>query len=165
MRNPGQRGFSLIEVVIALGLLAGVLIAIGGLFIIGGRQVKSGRTSSEALAAAKDIQEEMNGWGFSQLWSNFGYDGAATTYTVDCRTNTANNLCPTWQSTIQSKLGTTAYATLKIDSVTPATGSAPNFADTSTNTITAKNVRVTVTVNWTEVSGRNRSTQVLTTRN
>ena len=165
MSNTGQRGFSLVEVVIALGLLAGVLIAIGGLFIIGGRQVKSGRTSSEALAAAKEIQEEMDGWGFAQLWSNYGYNGAATTYTVDCRSNTANNLCPTWQNTIRTKLGTTAYATVTIDSVTPATGSAPNFVDTSTNTITGKNVRVTVTVNWTEVNGRNRSAQVVTTRN
>jgi type II secretory pathway pseudopilin PulG len=165
MQRTGQHGFSLVEVVIALGLLAGVLIAIGGLFIIGGRQVKSGRTSSEALAAAKEIQEEMAGWGFAQLWSNFGYNGAATTYTVDCRSNTANNLCPTWENTIRTKLGTTAYATLKIDSVTPATGSAPNFFDTSTNNILARNVRVTVTVNWTEVNGRNRSTQVVTTRN
>ena len=51
MRRRDEKGFSLIEVVIALGLLAGVLIAIAGLFILGGRSVKSGRTSSEALAA------------------------------------------------------------------------------------------------------------------
>ena len=89
MRRHDARGFSLVEVVLALGILAGVLISIAGLFIIGGRQVKSGRTSSEALAQAKEITEEMNGWGYTQLWTNFGYDGTATTYTVDCRTNTS----------------------------------------------------------------------------
>jgi prepilin-type N-terminal cleavage/methylation domain-containing protein len=88
MSRRDQRGFSLIEVVIALGLLAGVLIAIAGLFILGGKSVKSGRTSSEALAAGKEIVEEMNAWGYSQLWSNFGLAGTATTYTVDTQTCT-----------------------------------------------------------------------------
>ena len=50
MRRRGDSGFSLVEVVIAMALLAGVLIAISGLFIIGGAQVKSGRKSTEALA-------------------------------------------------------------------------------------------------------------------
>ena len=165
MRRHHESGFSLVEVVLALGILAGVLIAIAGLFIIGGRQVKSGRSSSEALAAAKEITEEMNGWAYTQLWSNFGYNGAATTYTVDCRTNTANALCTGWQAQILPKLGAGAYSTIKLDAVVPASGTGANFYDTTTNSVLTKSVRVTVTVNWREVTGRTRSVQVVTTRN
>ena len=163
MRRSNEAGFSLIEVVIALGLLAGVLIAIGGLFILGGKSVKSGRTSSEALAMGKEIVEEMNGWGFTQLWENFGYDGQAATYTVD--TNTcATSDCTSWQTALVGKLGSSAHATIKIDSVTQGAGAPPNFQDAG-GAVTTKNVRLTVSVLWTQVTGRNRSVQVVTSRN
>ena len=161
MRRTGERGFSLVEVIIALGLLAGVLIAISGLFIVGAKQVKSGRTSSEAVAVTKEIQEDMYGWGYAQLWGMFGYDCQATTYTVDTR---ACSACDAWQTTLATKLGPSAYATIEIDSIADAFGTTKNFADASGN-ILAKNVRVSVTVNWTEVPGRARSVTVGTTRN
>lgn len=161
MRERSQSGFSLVEVVIALGLLAGVLISIGGLFVIGGKQVKSGRTSSEALALGKEIQEEMNAWGYTQIWGMFGYNGQAATYTVDTRTNAT---CTPWQTTLNQKLGPSAYALIKLDSVQNAAGTTTNFADASGN-ILAKTVRVSVTVNWTELPGRARSVTVGTTKN
>jgi type II secretory pathway pseudopilin PulG len=161
MRQRNERGFSLVEVVVALGLLAGVLIAIAGLFIIGGKQVKSGRTSSEALALAREIQEEMNAFGYTQLWSYFGYNGQAATYTVDTRTNGA---CTAWQTTLATKLGSSAYANIKLDSVANAAGTTTNFADAS-GSILAKTVRVSVTVNWSELPGRPRSVTVGTTKN
>ena len=161
MRGHGERGFSLVEVVIALGLLAGVLITISGLFVVGAKQVKSGRTSSEAVALGKEIQEDMYGWGYSQLWGKFGYDGQAATYRVDTRTSGA---CGAWQTTLATKLGPSAYATIEVQSVANATGTTNDFADASGN-ILAKTVRVSVTVNWTEVPGRERSFTVGTTRN
>jgi type II secretory pathway pseudopilin PulG len=161
MRGPSERGFSLVEVIIALGLLAGVLIAISGLFLVGAKQVKSGRTSSEATAVCKEIQEDMYGWGYAQLWKTFGYDGQATTYTVDTRACAA---CVPWQTTLAAKLGPAAYATIQIDSVANAFGTTSNFADASGN-ILAKTVRVAVTVNWVEVPGRARTITVGTTRN
>lgn len=161
MRGNGGHGFSLVEVVIALGLLAGVLITISGLFVVGAKQVKSGRTSSEALAVAKEIHEAMYGWGYSQLWGMFGYDGQAATYTVDTRTSSA---CGAWQTTVQTKLGPSAYASIRVESVQNAAGATNNFADASGN-ILAKTVRVSVTVHWTEVPGRERSVTVGTTRN
>lgn len=162
MRRRLERGFSLIEVVIALGLLAGVLIAISGLFILGGRSVKSGRASSEALAAAREIVEEMNGWGYTQLWAGFGFDGQAATYTVDTRTSTAAP-CPPWQAALVSKLGSSAYAIIKIDSVAQTGQPTPNFANAGATL--ARNVRATITVHWTEVTGRIRQATVVTTRN
>jgi type II secretory pathway pseudopilin PulG len=161
VRVGSGQGFSLIEVLVAMGLLAGVLIAIGGLFIIGGHQVKSGRTSSEALAVGKEIHEDMVGWGYSQLWGMFGYDGQATTYTVDTRTSAA---CAAWQATLASKLGPSAFANIEIDSVATVAGAPTNFQDAS-GTILARAVRVNVTVNWEEVPGRIRSVTLGTTRN
>ena len=161
MGGPRERGFSLVEVIIALGLLAAVLIAISGLFVVGAKQVKSGRTSSEATAVAKEIQEDMYGWGYAQLWGTFGYDGQAAYYIVDSR---ACGPCGAWQTTLTTKLGPSAYAAIEVDSVANANGTINNFADASGN-ILAKTVRVSVTVNWTEVPGRARSVTVGTTRN
>src|SRR5262245_38054191 len=134
MRRRDERGFSLIEIVVALGLLAGVMIAIAGLFVMGGRSVKSGRTSSEALAAGKEIVEEMNGWAFAQLWGNFNLNGQAVTYTVDTNSCTTAD-CVGWQTALRTKLGPTAHATIKIDSVAQGTLVAPNFADAGGSTL------------------------------
>ena len=153
----------MVEVVIALGLLAGVMIAIAGLFVLGGRSVKSGRTSSEALAAGKEIVEKMNAWEFSQLWSNFGLAGTAKTYTVDTQTCTTSD-CTGWQTGLVAKLGPSAHATIKVDSVAQAALTVPDFVD-SGGVVTAKNVRVTVNVLWTQVPRRNRQVSVVTTRN
>jgi Tfp pilus assembly protein PilV len=162
MERGGEKGFSLVEIVIALGLLAGVLIAIGGLFVLGGRSVKSGRTSSEALTAGKQIVEAMDGWAFTQLWDNFGLAGTANTYTVDTKTCVTAD-CTSWQSALVSKLGTTAHATIKIDSVAQGALAVPDFV--TGGSVTAKNVRITVNVLWTQITGRGRQVSVVTTRN
>lgn len=146
-----ERGFSLVEVVIALGLLAGVLIAVSGLFILGGRQVVSGRDSSEALAVGRDILEEINGWGFRQTYQIFGFDGTATSYSVDSRTNT---YAQKWQTDLGNKL-LNSFATIQIASLGP-TSSPPNLNLT-------KAIRVLVTVQWDE-GIRHRSLQVGTVR-
>jgi Tfp pilus assembly protein PilV len=162
MKRRAEDGFSLIEVVIALGLLAGVLISVAGLFILGGRSVKSGRSSSEALAAGKEIVEEMNGWAFAQLWGNFNLNGQAKTYTVDTNSCTTTD-CIGWRDALRAKLGPTAHATIKIDSLTQS-GTAPDFANASGTTL-AKNVRLTVSVAWTQTMNRTRNVSVVTTRN
>jgi type IV pilus assembly protein PilV len=163
MRRGDERGFSLIEVLVALGLMAGVLIAIAGLFIMGGRSVKSGRTSSEAMAVGRQIIEEMNAWGFSQLWQNFGLTGTANTYTVD--TSTCVTLdCVGWQNSLVAKLGSTAHATVTLDNVVQAGQPLVDFVDGAGN-VQARNVRVTVNVLWTQVPGRSRQVSVVTTHN
>lgn len=161
MRERAAAGFSLVEVVVAMALLAGVLIAISGLFIIGSHHVKSGRTSSEALAVGQEIQEALVGWGYAQLWTMFGYDGRATRYAVDTRSCSA---CTAWQTTLSSKLGPEAYADIVVESVADASGSITDFSDASGG-ILATNVRVRVTVNWSEVPDRFRSVTVGTMRN
>ncbi len=161
MKAHTASGFSLVEVIIAMGLLGGVLISIAGLFIVGGKQVKSGRTSSEALAVAREIQEDMIGWGYSQLWKMFGEDGQAQSYTIDSRTAAA---CAAWQSTLSAKLGPDAFAEITLEALPSYDGVVRSFADASGDAL-ARAVRIRVTVHWVEVPGRARSVTVGTTRN
>ena len=74
--RTGEGGFSLAEVVVALGVLASVLISVAGLLVLGNRLVKAGRGNSEALAVARDVLEEMECWSFEQVYSTFGCDPA-----------------------------------------------------------------------------------------
>ena len=150
-----ERGFSLIEVVVALALLAGVLISIAGLFIIGARQVESGRESTEALSVARGIIEQINKWGFHQTYELFGADGTATSYSFDTRTITdpPTTGMAKWQPMLNDKIPG-SYATIAITSLGPGT---PPTLDTT------RAMRVVVTVRWAERL-RQRQVQLATVR-
>ncbi len=146
-----QAGFSLVEVIVAFGLLAGVLLSIAGLFTLGGRQLASGRDATEALSVAQGILEEVNGWGFHQTWSLFGIDGqSVTSATVDTKTNT---YAAKWQPALAEKLFN-GYAEIEIEAL--ANGAAPVLAQ-------ARFIRVEVTVHWDEGS-RHRQINLATVR-
>jgi len=147
-----QRGLSLVEVILALGLMAAVLISIAGMFVLSERQVVSGKTSSEALAVGRAILEEINGWGFQQTYQVFGFDGAAQSYTV---LSTANAYAAKWQTLLDDSLDRGSVATIAIQSLGPASPP-PNLNATRT-------IRVTVTIDWTE-GERPRQISVSTVR-
>ena len=146
-----ERGFSLVEVVLALGLLALVLISIAGLFVLGGRQVRSGRASSEALSVARGILEETEGWGFRQTYERYGLDGSEAAYEIDSR---ANPSAARWQAGLDAMLPG-SYALIELTSLGPG-GAAPPMNRT-------RAIRVLVTVHWDE-GGRRRSLQLGTVR-
>lgn len=149
-----SEGFSLVEVIFALGLLAMVLLSIAGLFLLGGRQVRSGRSSSEALSVARAIVEEMEGWSFRRTYEGYGFDGAAITYTVDTRTNAGASH---WQAALDSMLHG-AYGEIAVTSVGPGGpgGIAPPLNRT-------RAIKVVVTVHWDE-AGRLRKVHLGTVR-
>ena len=149
--KSNSRGFSLIEVILALGLLAGVLIAMSWLFVMGAHHAKSGRTASEALAVARTILEETQGWGFHQTHLAYGLDGSAATYTVDTR---LNSYASKWQPVLNQKLFD-SYALIELESLSP-TGTPPPLASTDA-------IGVTVTVHWIEKE-RARNIRVRTVR-
>jgi prepilin-type N-terminal cleavage/methylation domain-containing protein len=136
LRRKG--GFSLIEVVVALGLLAAVLISVSGLFVLAHRQVDSGRKHSVALSVARDILEEMDGWGFRQLYMEYGFDGSASSYTADSR---SNDVAAGWQEALNAELQS-SYAEILIESLDEA-GSPPALT-------AARGIRVQITVHWME---------------
>ena len=151
MRRRDANGFSLIEVLLALGLLAGVLVATATLFVVSDRSVKGGRTASEALSVARSIVEEIQDWGFDQTYRGFGLDGTLASYTVDTRSNA---FALKWQAILAQKLRH-GHATIELDSLA-SSGPAPALAG-------AQAIRVLVTVHW-EEGPRRRSIQLATVR-
>ena len=134
MKTPRpDSGFSLIEVIVALGLLAAVLLSVSGLFIRGSQSVNSGRDLTEATSLATDIVEQMDKWGFTQLYTNFGVANTSGAFTV---TSLVNTQAQTWQPAITAKLPS-SKATI---TVTPLGGA--TFA-------AATGARVQVTIDWT----------------
>jgi len=73
-----ERGFSLIEVTIAMGLLATVLISIASLFIMGGKQVKNGKSTTTAVALTHEIMERIDQLSYSQVYTWFGGTDSST---------------------------------------------------------------------------------------
>ena len=138
MTRRREGGFSLVEVILALGLLAMALVSIAGLFVLGGRQVKSGRSSSEALSVARAILEEMEDGGFRRTYEIYGFDGAAASYVADTRSNA---YASRWQPELDASLHD-GYALVELTSVGPD-GSRPPM-----NRSLA--IRVLVTVQWAE---------------
>jgi Tfp pilus assembly protein PilV len=150
-RVTGQAGISLVEVVLSLGLLAGVLISTTSMFVLGNRQVASGRRASEALSIAQSVLEEMQSWNFRDTYAAYGFDGTATSSMVDTRSNV---YAAKWQSELSSKLFN-GYMTIALDSLGPTL---PVPALDSTQAI-----RVIVTVYWEEGS-RSRTVRLGTVR-
>ena len=147
-----QGGFSLIEVTLALGLLATVLISIASLFIIGGKQVHQGKSVTSATALGQTIMERIDQLPYIATYGYFG--GADTSTVVAVNTTTTGNNANQWQSEIQSRLGPTAFGTII---VTPLGSASP------LNMGSASALRVRVTVTWTEL-GRARSVALQTIR-
>lgn len=133
-----RRGFNLIEVMVALGLLAGVLVSIAGLFTYGARFVKSGREMTEALSIAQDIIEELDKLSYKQLYSQFGCASTATSCVADTETN---SYAQQWQSNIEEKLNE-GLATITLEPL-GGTASPPTFSS-------GLAIRITVLVEWSE---------------
>ena len=136
MTRRGNTGLSLVEAVLALGLLTGVLVSASGLFVVGMRQVRAGGSASQALAVGVSILEEMEGWGFRQVYAAFGRDGSATRYALDSRSEAR---AAGWQQMLdEARLD--GHAEIEIASV-GADGPASALRST-------RAIRVTVTVHW-----------------
>jgi len=59
--RAGDDGFSLVEVLIAAGITAAILISISGMFVYGAQKVKAGRYLSAGTTVSQSILEEMRG--------------------------------------------------------------------------------------------------------
>ena len=148
-RNRQSGGFSIAEVVVALGLLAGVVISLVGMLVLGNRLVQRGRGSSEALAVARDIIEETGGWTFRQTYSAFE---DCEDSDLDCEVDTRDDAAASaWQARLRETLEDTSYAMISIQPLEPVS---LGQADV---------IRVTVTVFWQEME-RQRSVRLVTVR-
>lgn len=150
--NGSQRGFSLVEVILALGLLGGVMIAISSMFIIGGREVKSGKEMTEALSIAQDIVEEIKTFSYRTTYEEFGATASSTGATSD--STVSGDTAEQWQPVIDEKL----HAGRALVQIVPVGG-----PDTPPQMGSADFLRVLVTVEWQE-GPRSRSVSLQSLR-
>ncbi|MBI4161947.1 MAG: hypothetical protein HY509_05825 [Acidobacteria bacterium] len=154
MRGRGERekGYSLVEVILALGLLGGVMVAISSMFVIGGREVKSGKELTEALSIAQDIVEEIKTFSYRTTYSFFGASSTSTGVTAD--SSDPSSPAAQWQPGIDAKL---FQGRARIQ-VTPIGG-----PDTPPQMGSADYLRILVTVEWQE-GARSRSVSLQSLR-
>ncbi len=152
MTARAQRGYSLIEVVVSLGLLTGVMVAICSMFVLGGTYVKAGKELTEATSLAQDMMEDINKQSYNglylMLWTGTP-DPNATVIASDTRVSgsVANAL---WGPGIRTRL----HNGFAVVTMTPLGGPAspPTFAS-------GEAVRVTVALGWRELR-RDRSLRI-----
>ena len=146
--TTGERGFSLVEVVIAIGVLAGVLLSICSMFIMGARQLKGGKTMTEATTIVHDIMETFGKLSYNTLYTTFGATDTSTSVSVS--TSTGTNPITPWKAEVTRKLENgVATATL-----TPVGGT--NFGN-------GKGIKMVVSLSWSEL-GRAQTVSLATVR-
>jgi len=148
---------TLIEVLVALGILASALIAVVALFGVGGRGFRSGRSMTQAVAIAESVLEEVNGLGYEQLPQIFpSCCGAGCDTARGCTVSAEVDVhaAARWGSLVEGALHRGNVAIV----LTPIGGGArpPTFSS-------AEGLRVLVRVGWWEGS-RERSVELVTVR-
>jgi type II secretory pathway pseudopilin PulG len=111
MRNPrrtAEAGMTLVEVILALGLMASVLISVASLFILGGQRVKGSRNMTQGMAIASNVMEDLYGFGMNIMPTTFPDccpGGCAAT--TGCSVTSASDtfLQSRWMPTIEKELG------------------------------------------------------------
>lgn len=131
-RRRPSRGFTLIEVLVALALLGGVLLTIGWMFVLGSQAVRTGRDLSDATVLGTNILEEIDGWGFAETYRRLGASGGETALSTDTITGA---YARAWQPMIAARL---PDSRARIE-VAPLGGESLD---------SARGLRVTVTVEW-----------------
>lgn len=144
-------GFSFVEVLVALSILTGVLLAVAGMFVVANRLLYSGRNQTVALSIARDIVEEMDGWYYAQTWTEYGLDGSASDYVVDSRVNA---FASKWQAALDREL-IDSRAEVRLNAL--ADGGPPPALSASSA------LRVSVEVHWND-GKRQRSVSLATVR-
>jgi Tfp pilus assembly protein PilV len=149
-RGRRESGFSLIEVILAIGVMSGVLLSIASMFIMGGRQVKTGKTITEATALAQDLMEAFDKQSFVALYTQLGAATTDSTFTV-LSTATGSPIV-SWQTEIGRKFAN-GVGQVTIDAMGNGT---PTFGSCT-------GIKLTVTVSWSEL-GRPQSVKLSTVR-
>lgn len=80
--KPRQRGYSLVEVLIAMAITSVVLLTVITLFYMGRRNVYSGKQMTVAAASGTQILEDMSTMTAQDLQTNFNLTDAMTLGTV-----------------------------------------------------------------------------------
>ncbi len=139
-----EAGMSLVEVLIALGVMAGVLISVASLFVLGGQRVKGGQEMTQATAIASDILEELNDLGFRQVPAIF--PDCCTDGTCDTETGcTVSSLTDTFAAGWQPSMDDEMYQARAEITITPVGG-----PTTPSTYASCEGIRLHVEILWSE---------------
>jgi prepilin-type N-terminal cleavage/methylation domain-containing protein len=150
-RGRAESGFSFIEIIVAIAILGGVLVSIASMFILGGRQVKTGKTITQATTFAHAIMETYDTQSFTSLYTGLGATATATSMPTRY-SNVTGSPIASWQAEIARKLEN-GVASVDLAPIGPGT---PTFA-------TATALRLTVRISWNEL-GRPQTVVLSTVR-
>ena len=150
-----EDGYSLIEVLAAAALLAGVLIAIMGMFVYGGQSVNAGKLMTKSTSMSNDVLEEFRQLSFRQAYNlieDGGNPAVDTRYVWNSATNLPNYpdeasyqaTLADWKAQVSTGLpkGTMTITIRGLQNLGPNPPEA-TFA-------TARVLQIVVTVRWTE---------------
>ncbi|ANM28564.1 hypothetical protein ABI59_01440 [Acidobacteria bacterium Mor1] len=84
-----MRGFTLVESLVALSLMAGVLLSTAALLAWGERRLAAGRRSSIAMAAANSVTESLQSEPYHHLYTALGGASHGRLLQVDSRRDAA----------------------------------------------------------------------------
>jgi prepilin-type N-terminal cleavage/methylation domain-containing protein len=82
MRTGKQHGYSLVEVIIAMGVLSSVLLSVITLFFMARRNVYSGKQMTHAISVNTRIMEDLSSMSVTNIYSNFNVASDASLGTV-----------------------------------------------------------------------------------
>lgn len=148
-------GYSLIEVLAAAALLAGVLVSIMGMFVYGGQSVNAGKLMTKATSISNDVLEQFRQLSFRQAYSlieDGGNTAVDTRYVWNSPTNLPNYpddatyqaMLTDWKDQVSTQLPK-GEMTITIRGIEDLGSNPPEetFA-------TARVLQIVVTVRWTE---------------
>ena len=81
-KRSGQAGYNLVEVLVAMGLLASVLLSIVTLFFMGRSNVYSGKQMTRAVAVGTNVTEDLVAMNVARLIDGFELTEAPAANTV-----------------------------------------------------------------------------------
>src|SRR6266550_6229806 len=75
--KKSQRGFNLPEVLVAMAITAVVIISVATLFVLGRRNVYSGKQTTAAVAIATRMTEDLSHMTHDEIYGKFGLSPSA----------------------------------------------------------------------------------------
>ncbi|MGN6182710.1 MAG: type IV pilus modification PilV family protein [Thermoanaerobaculia bacterium] len=78
-KRKQQAGYNLVEVIVAMGILGTVLISIMTLFVMGRKNVYSGKEMTAAVSMCTRVSEDLSGMTVDEVYTAFGIDSTSTT--------------------------------------------------------------------------------------
>jgi prepilin-type N-terminal cleavage/methylation domain-containing protein len=141
-RERGNRGFSLVEMVIAIALLGFAMLSMGRLFLASAEHGKQARHDLVAANAASEVLERMRAIPFDDVKPLFDGVDTASPSTVPAEARH-------WAQHLAENLGPTARATIQV------------FDENDDTELARGIVEVDIRTAWTE-RGRERSMRTST---